>query len=337
MEMKSMKKILSLLLAVVLVVGCMTVAVWAEGEAADHQHIYDKLIKSVPATCQSLSYVIYGCSHEGCTETREQWGEGLAEHKYVKNEKESVAPTCETKGKEISYCSVCKDKQVKELSALGHSFPTKPEDGKVTKEPTCTEEGKRVFYCKNAGCDKTKDEILPKVPHTFVIKETKDPTCTEEGFKISECSCGTKKTVTLEKVPHVFSVEKEKIEPTCEDEGYTVFKCKNCDATENQKMTPATGHCYVDDNNGNTHTCTNMNCPQKTTEHRFTEWKTVTKNGFFTNAIESHKCVDCGYEASRQIPKTNTLYKLAHGTFGFGLFLILSPITGLLKLLKIEL
>lgn len=329
--MKSMKKILSLLLAVVLVVGCMTVAVWAEGESADHQHIYDKLIKSVPATCQSLSYVIYGCSHEGCTETREQWGEGLGDHQYVKNEKESVAPTCETKGKEISYCSVCKDKQVKELSALGHDFTVKGE----TITPTCEEKGYTEYFCSREGCTaKDNKDWVPAPGHDWNDGVVTAPTCTEDGYTTFTCTvCGYEEQADKVEKHHSWN-EGVVTAPTCTEDGYTTYTCTVC-GDNKQEPTGARklGHKFVEKDKAK-HECEKCGF---SADHSFSQWTFDENNGFFTNGTESCHCYTCNCTKTQEAVKTSTLYKLAHGTFGFGLFLILSPITGLLKLLKIEL
>lgn len=336
MEMKSMKKILSLLLAVVLVVGCMTVAVWAEGEAADHQHIYDKLIKFVPATCQSLSYAIYGCSHEGCMETREQWGEGLAEHKFdKKNEEKSYAPTCTKEGKKVLVCSVCELAEKEEtIKALGHDFPTKPEDGKVTKEPTCTEDGERVFKCKNDGCTETNTERIQAPGHDWNDGVVTAPTCTEEGYTTLECKvCGYEEKADIVEPHHSWN-EGVVTAPTCTEDGYKTSTCTVC-GDNKQEPTGARklGHKFVEKDKAK-HECEKCGF---SADHSFSQWTFDENNGFFTNGTESCHCYTCNCTKTQEAVKTSTLYKLAHGTFGFGLFLILSPITGLLKLLKIEL
>ena len=67
------------------------------------------------------------------------------------------------------------------------------DEGKVTKDATCTEDGVKTYTCTVPGCGETKTEVISATGHKFgEWKVTKAATCTEKGEETRECACGEK-------------------------------------------------------------------------------------------------------------------------------------------------
>ena len=177
--------------------------------------------ETVAPTCTSKGYTVYTCSGCGTTENRDETA--MIAHDYtVKHitvagdcdtpakyemdcsvcgahegkEYTDDAPghawgdyavtkeaTCTDKGEETATCSVCGEKDTKEIAAKGHSFG----EYTVTKAPTCTEKGEETATCAN-GCGTTDTNEIAALGHDYVEVNHQDPTCTAEGFIEYECA-----------------------------------------------------------------------------------------------------------------------------------------------------
>ena len=120
------------------------------------------------------------------------------------------------------------------------------EDYTVDKEPTCTEEGSKSIHCK--GCDEVKDVTpIPAKGHNFGEWETvTSPTCTDSGSEKRVCSvCGFTETRNIDPNGHEweedYTVDKE---PTCTVDGSKSIHCKHCDAVKDSTVIPALGHAW---------------------------------------------------------------------------------------------
>lgn len=97
------------------------------------------------------------------------------------------------------------------------------DNGKVTKEPTCTEDGVKTYTCTVPGCGETKTEVIPATGHKFgEWKETKAPTCTEKGEETRECACGEKETREIPLKEHALNTYGK-------DATHHWLLCDNCD------------------------------------------------------------------------------------------------------------
>lgn len=100
-------------------------------------------------------------------------------HDFVLNEKESNPATCLTDGFEISYCSVCNEKQKVEVAAYGHDMQLHEE-----KIPTnCDQYGSKVYKCTR--CTNKKTETIKPIGHEWgeVVEASRLIRCTREGCK----------------------------------------------------------------------------------------------------------------------------------------------------------
>lgn len=157
---------------------------------------------------------------------------------FVKNDAESVAPTCTVGGKDVEYCTVCNYKKETPVAATGHTYD-KRGDGTTPYEHTCTVAGCAL----NAGY----------VACTFVPDGT--PTtasCTVPGEAHFRCECGNTK-VEYSTLPHSFTTytvsttEADKHVSSCDYNCGTqdVKDCAYVDNTPADCLKAATKKCTV--------------------------------------------------------------------------------------------
>lgn len=154
------------------------------------KHTSVKDIEKVAATCTtegSIDTVCEKCGAVVKTTKKSALGHKYGEYTTTKE------PTCTEEGVATSTCTVCGDKQTKELEALGHKYG----EYTTTKEATCTEKGEATSICTVCGDKQTKE--LEALGHKFGdIAVTKEPTDKEDGEATSTCTvCGEKVTIAL--------------------------------------------------------------------------------------------------------------------------------------------
>jgi len=97
-------------------------------------------------------------------------------------------------------------------------------------------------------------------------------------------------------------------EPTCYEDGLESSACNECGYVMTKEL-KALGCSYGDwtsINNGiHIRICLNDNGHKQMTHCIYGEWITVTEAGPFTEGLEKHVCVDCGYTETRVIPSTH--------------------------------
>ena len=143
-----------------------------------HEHSYKTtLIKS---TCVEKGYTLHQCE---CGEEYRDNYMPLAEHQFEITNK--IEPTCTEDGKEEKICTICGEKEITSIPALGHQFSKWIE----SKHATCVQDGEKQRQCQRCGA--VEKQILPKTGHSFG-KWVKGP----DGMYTSTCkNCGeTKKT-----------------------------------------------------------------------------------------------------------------------------------------------
>lgn len=126
-----------------------------------------------------------------------------AAHKYALNSEASVAPTCETVGKDVYECSVCHDKYDEVVPALGHEENT--DIARVVTKATCEGIGYTTLTCKRCGETYNIDEV-EALGHDYVAGATESATCAYAGYTVISCSRCDKsyRDVTAEKLGHSF-------------------------------------------------------------------------------------------------------------------------------------
>lgn len=126
-----------------------------------------------------------------------------AAHKYALNSEASVAPTCETVGKDVYECSVCHDKYDEVIPALGHEENT--DIARVVTKATCEGIGYTTLTCKR--CEETYNiDEVEALGHDYVAGATESATCAYAGYTVISCSRCDKsyRDVTAEKLSHSF-------------------------------------------------------------------------------------------------------------------------------------
>lgn len=126
-----------------------------------------------------------------------------AAHKYALNSEASVAPTCETVGKDVYECSVCHDKYDEVIPALGHEENT--DIARVVTKATCEGIGYTTLTCKR--CEKTYNiDEVEALGHDYVAGATESATCAYAGYTVISCSRCDKsyRDITAEKLGHSF-------------------------------------------------------------------------------------------------------------------------------------
>jgi hypothetical protein len=113
-----------------------------------------------------------------------------AEHNWIKDEVNSVEPTCTEAGEIVYICSVCgttKD-TTEAVPAAGHDW-----DVEVIVDSTCAKEGTSIKTCK--VCGKVEKGVVAKKDHTYgewVV--TKEATKEADGEETRTCTaCGEAK------------------------------------------------------------------------------------------------------------------------------------------------
>ncbi len=160
------------------------------------------------------------------------------------------------KGEMVRTCAKGCTEKV-EIPEGGHNLV---EDTDKYVAPTCTQTGTKVYKCSvHENCGITVTVTLDKIQHKLTT-EKEDATCTKEGFVKTYCTaegCDYKIVdVTTGKLAHEFQQVGEAVEPTCTSSGYTEYKCKNCTESYKAIGDDAKGHSYVEVENSSTATCT---------------------------------------------------------------------------------
>ena len=251
-------------------------------EPDDEECAHDfKVTSTVDATCAADGKEISTCSK--CGATSEKTLNKLNDHSMVYDETE---PTCSAPGLVVGTCSVCgHTTETEGKPALGHSAEILITV--IVTSPSCTNGGTQKLVCMYCGEDCWMAGFKPEIPalgHTYergdnLFDEASgvvyvEAGCGIDGYFARTCQdCGydgdpiTREMYkNLEGKPnsgydasvydemagkaHVFSVFVIQTEPTCTEPVYLVYKCKNCDAQDNQPQGVASGHIYDTSENG---------------------------------------------------------------------------------------
>ena len=209
------------------------------------------------ATCETDGKLLEICSR--CGELKET-ATPKSEHKY---ETYSVATTCTNPGYTVRECSVCGERQIKDITAVQpHNYT----DHVVPA--TCEYGGKTIHRCDGCGSTFVTDYTKP-IGHSW-DKGTlvTNATCTGEGVMEYHCvRCGERKIEGNAAAGHVPGSAATCTEPqlctkcgavlnkalghdykteitksTCTEMGYTTKTCTRCGDSSKTDYTKATGH-----------------------------------------------------------------------------------------------
>ena len=112
--------------------------------------------------------------------------------------------------------------------------------GVVTTLPTCTETGVKTYVCLNNPTH-TYTEVIPKIPHKWVLDSNTEPTCVDAGRRVYSCAlCDATHTETLPATgEHQFMEGYYAAYPTETTDGEYIYTCSFCDQTLSVRL-PAT-------------------------------------------------------------------------------------------------
>ena len=298
---------------------CSCGASYVKHEGTLAAHKFDTLVKTVPATNESLGYEERKCVC-GLTEITilEATGTHVFEEKI---ESECVAPTCTENGTDVYKCKAHTDCGVKStvlVPRLGHSVIA------VYNAPTCTAEGSSEAYC--VTCTETVATTkIPAIGHLYGEGKVTPATCKETGkieYTCTRTDCTDKnKTVVIPVNEKAHQYATVVTHATCYAEGSVITKCSVCDkeitneklakiehtwnaGVENPKATCTTGGTM-------TYTCKVDKCGATKTEdvdalgHNWDEWVKVDatndKDGSWTRTCKN----DANHTETVIIPKGN--------------------------------
>ena len=170
----TIKRALSMVLAIVLVFAALPVSVWAN-DHVEHQFV---LVEDVNPSCASNGYKYYVC--EVCESGKFESIPAL-DHDYVSTG--YTRPFCTKDGGTTYTCTVCGDSYTDVVPATGHSYEIEE------IYATCTTVGYSICTCTT--CGKTvNDNYVPALGHAYIYEVIK-PTCTESGYTRGTCiDCG---------------------------------------------------------------------------------------------------------------------------------------------------
>lgn len=200
-------------------------------------------------TCSAYGYTTYTCQNDP-THTYKSDFVATTAHTYAKDDAQSVAATCESKGYDVMVCSGCGDSYKVITDATGHAYDA----GVVTTLATCTANGVKTFTCAN--CGDTYTEVIPATGHTYgegvVDREANDGNSGLIAYTCSKCNDKFYEEYVINSTEHTWNVE-VKQNPTCTEKGLSAYTCINpsCDVCSHgvkakfTKQTAALGHNYV--------------------------------------------------------------------------------------------
>ena len=263
---------------------CSCGASYVERYGALAAHQFNTLVKTVPATNDSLGYEERECV---CGLTEITILEATGTHVFgEKIDGECVAPTCTENGTDVYKCTAhtdCGAKSSVLVPRLGHTViakytaPTCIAEGSseaycttcnttvasteipaigyhnfsgegVTADATCTQTGSITYTCLTDGCNATKVETIPAKGHDLTTTVT-DAKCGEKGSVVTECKVcndpSARTTYELAAKGHIWGEYTVEKNASCTEDGKKVAYCTNADCTEkNEIVIPKLGHSW---------------------------------------------------------------------------------------------
>lgn len=185
--MKKIRKVLSAVLSILLVMSCFAMCVAAEGECS---HDYAK--KKVEATCYSIGYVLYDCRN--CDDSyRTNEVPATGNHTWKK--------ISETKPLACTEAKICTYKCINNGCSVTKTEPAKDTEGNIVfgphdvikiegKDATCTLPG-YTPYTRCLICGEIKDsQPIPATGHSDIDRNGNCDVCNYlVNPEIGKCDC----------------------------------------------------------------------------------------------------------------------------------------------------
>ena len=175
----------------------------------------------------------------------------VEEHDCEKARHIIMAPTEDSVGYAVDYCSICEEvMDVIELDAAACSGNHTYSKWETLTEADCVASGIRTRSCINCGY--TETDFSDALGHRYSSETTTEPTCTKEGINTFTCSvCDDSYTEAIDKKEHTASAStmENRKEAKCEENGSydEVVYCSVCneELSRTEKTITATGHSYT--------------------------------------------------------------------------------------------
>lgn len=191
-----MKKFLVLVMALLLIIGCMTIANASETQcegAQNHDFGTNQVVTVKPATCTAKGEGTKLCNNCGKDISVEipmdPHTPAAGADQELKNQDGETEFKCgDVKSLYVSKCATCEKPYSKVVETIQHTFDTTVENGKpkygTVQAATCTTPEITTYTCTRTGCNGTKPvETAAKLGHTWKIVDDGiiAPTCTAAG------------------------------------------------------------------------------------------------------------------------------------------------------------
>lgn len=254
------KRMLTMLLALVMIMAVVPFTAMAAEETCDHHSSYGTLTESVDSDCIHRGAVHILCKR--CGEVLRSNYTPLAPHKYGADYKCTVcgtscnkhdydavvtkAATCTEAGSKTQTCKECGYiKTVQTIKALGHKFT----DSIEGLAATCTVDGYTAHKECSVCHEKNSDYVVIKAKgHELETIEDVSATCTADGILKQKCknkNCDYTNEEVRESTGHNLA-DVSKKDPTCTVAGHTAYrKCTACGSETGKRSIAPTGHTYV--------------------------------------------------------------------------------------------
>ena len=229
-----MKKILTVLIVMALLVAAFTLVSCEKEEEVGHVHSFKATV--VKPTCSLEGYTEYVCS--GCDYVyRDSVVPANGKNHTFKEFTEKPA-TCTEKGVKVKECTGCGERIESAIAVKKHTYDEA--NAVVVLAPTCTETGIKENQCIN--CDNVKKDTLKALGHSYgdwIVDYA--PQCDGQyGYQHHICeACGHEEGEEI--LPHVSSTAGTKTAPTCCEVGYTTYVCDLCGEIYDRDFVKATG------------------------------------------------------------------------------------------------
>ena len=125
------------------------------GNVETRAHRWDSGQQTKAPNCKETGNMLYTCLDK-CGATKNDTLAKTDNHTYG-SWSQTKAPTCTENGTETRTCSVCQNKETRDIKAAGHSFGS----WKTTKEPTYKASGEQTRNCSKCSYKETR--TIPKL------------------------------------------------------------------------------------------------------------------------------------------------------------------------------
>jgi hypothetical protein len=258
MEERKMKKILTALVVVALIIATIVLV------SCSQEHVHDFTKTVVKPTCSLEGYTEYVCNSCDYSYRDSIVAADGQTHTYgsAYTYKEATCTATGVSRRECQECGYVKDTSIKKTN---HTYLAETEE--ILVEATCTEKGKKQNACSVCGNVKTEDIKALGHDWTDWVTDKAASCATEEhGHEYRDClRCELHEE--REVLPHTATDKGQVTKPTCVTVGYTTYTCADC------------GVEYVRD------------YKKPTGKHNFTSWEPVEGS----ENLNKRVCKDCGY------------------------------------------